>query len=102
MTFKQLVALGAIGVSLVLAGGPAMADEDPASDECGASALQDRIGEPVTGTTADDLHVGGERVTTAKTVRVVKEGQPMTMDHRVDRLTIQIDEEGNLVSATCV
>lgn len=100
MTLKQLLAMGALAMSLTLTGGPAMADED--SDLCGASALQDRIGESVTGTTPDDLRVGGERVTTAGSVRVVEKGQPMTMDHRLDRLTIEVDDDGNLVSATCV
>lgn len=101
MTMKQIFAMSAVGVSLALAS-PAVADEPGEPDECGASALQNRIGEPVTGTTPEDLTVGGERVTTAKSVRVVKEGQPMTMDYRVDRLTIETDEAGNLVSARCV
>lgn len=95
---KQLLAMGAIGMSLALAT-PAIADEP---DECGAGPLQSRIGEPVTGTTADDLHIGGEPVTTAKMVRVVKQGQPMTMDFHADRLTIEVDDDGNLLSARCV
>lgn len=102
MKMKQLLVTGAIGISLALAGA-AVADETGASDECGAGALQDRIGEPVTGTTAEDLVIGGEPVAvTANAVRVVGEGQPMTMDFREDRLTIEVDEDGNLVSARCV
>lgn len=102
MTLKQLLAMGAIGASLCLTA-PAIADEPGEPDECGASALQDRIGESVSGTTVDDLRIGGEPVSIpAKAVRVVEEGQPMTMDFREDRLTIEVDEDGNMLTARCV
>lgn len=74
----------------------------PPPVDCGAASLQDKVGQPVIGSTASDLRVGGQPVRTAGTVRVVRQGQPMTMDFRVDRLTIETDANANLVSARCV
>lgn len=34
-------------------------------------------------------------------VRIVRRGRPMTMDLRPDRLTIIVDDAGNVVSARC-
>lgn len=102
MITKRLLASSVVGTALVLAAA-AVADEPGEPDECGANILQDRIGEAVTGSTTDDLQVGGERVVvSANAVRVVGPGDAMTMDFRSDRLTIDVDEDGNLVSARCV
>lgn len=99
MIGRQFLLIGAV----LAFTGCATADEMPDEDQCGASALQNRLGEPVAGTTPEDLTIGGEPVsTTARTVRVVQTGDPMTMDLRLDRLTIEVDENRNLVSARCV
>lgn len=102
MAMKQIFAASAVGLSVALTGCVATAGNSVEPDECGASALQNRVGEPVTGTTPEDLHVGGDRVTTAQLVRVVQPGQPVTEDFRPDRLTIEVDEDGNLLTARCV
>lgn len=93
-----IFALGAAGCTSAGAGS---ATPSPPAD-CGAAALQDRIGQPVTGTTAADLRIGGEPVASRGTVRVVGPGQAMTMDYREDRLTIETDADGNLATARCV
>lgn len=102
MAGNRLFTMAVFGAALAMAGCAATGEDVADADQCGAEALQDRIGEPVTGTTAEDLLVSGEPVTGANFVRVVEEGQPMTMDYRPDRLTIEVDESGNLVSARCV
>lgn len=105
MLNTKTLAAGAIVTSLALAGctatGGATGPEQPAND-CGAAALQDKIGQPVTGTTAADVRVGGEPVQSLGSVRVVGPNDQMTMDFREDRLTIETDAAGNLVSARCV
>lgn len=102
----KLMTAGSIVLALTVTGctaaGSGAAPQLPPPSDCGAEALQDRIGQPVTGTTALDLRVGGEPVATGDTVRVVGPGQAMTMDYRIDRLTIETDANGNLVTARCV
>lgn len=73
----------------------------PPPDDCGAAALQDKIGQPVTGTTATDAHVGGVPIQSRGNVRIVAPGQAITMDFNPERLTIDTDSAGNLVSARC-
>lgn len=36
------------------------------------------------------------------TLRVVKSGDPMTMDYRQDRLTVEVDDKGKIVRASIV
>lgn len=93
---------GVLAASIILSGCTATGSNPPAANGCGATAVQDRVGQPVTGTTAENLRIGGEPVPTDGPVRVVGPGQPVTMDFRADRLTIETDEEGNMVSARCV
>ena len=99
MIGRQFLSIGAALAFI----GCATADEMPDEDQCGAAALQDRVGEAVSGTTPQDLTIGGEPVSvSANSIRVVETGDPMTMDLRLDRLTIEVDEDRNLVSARCV
>lgn len=103
MAMKQLLAMSAIGASLALAGCAAIADEPGETDECGAGALQGRIGEPVTGTNSDGFQISDEPIPVPQGgIRVVGPNDAMTMDFRLDRLTIETDEDGNLVTARCV
>lgn len=103
MTFNRLLAAGVLTASFALAGCTVSAGggTTPPPADCGAAALQGKTGQPVSGQTATDLTVGGESVQSRGTVRVVAPGQPVTMDFREDRLTIETDASGNLVSARC-
>jgi hypothetical protein len=42
-----------------------------------------------------------QRRSHSSTVRVVRPGQPVTMDYRIDRITVSLDERGRIVSARC-
>lgn len=99
---NRLLAAGTLVAGLALSGCTATAGggTTPSAD-CGAAALAGKTGQPVAGQTAADLTVGGEPVQSRGTVRVVAPGQPVTMDFREDRLTIETDASGNLVSARC-
>ena len=105
MTHNRLLAAGTLFAGLALAGctvsgGSGTTPPAPPAD-CGAAALAGKTGQPVAGQTAADLTVGGEPVQSRGNVRVVAPGQPVTMDFRPDRLTIETDASGNLVSAQC-
>src|SRR5687768_15280055 len=75
--------------------------QHPGTADCGASLLQDRIGEPVTGTSAQDARVGGRPVQSRGAVRIYQSGQPVTQDYSEFRLNLETDAAGNLVIATC-
>lgn len=105
MPDTKLLTIPTILSGLILSGCAAIgASPDtglPPPPDCGALALQDRVGQPVTGQSAEDLLVGGEPVATRGLVRVVAPGQAITMDFNPERLTIETDEAGNLVRAQC-
>lgn len=69
--------------------------------DCGAGALMNKVGQPVTGTTAQDVRVGGQPIATAGAVRVIAPGQPVTQDYRPDRLNLEVNDIGNLVRPFC-
>lgn len=65
--------------------------------ECRADRGQSMIGRP-----ADDRAIASiRRATHSRTVRVVHPGQPVTMDFRPDRLTVEVDNRNRIVSARC-
>lgn len=37
----------------------------------------------------------------ARTIRVVKPGMAVTMDYREDRVTVRVDEQNKIISASC-
>lgn len=69
--------------------------------DCGASLLQDRMGDLVSGTSASDVRVGGNPVQSRGLVRVYVSGQPVTHDYREARLNLETDASGKLVAASC-
>lgn len=73
----------------------------PSPSDCGASLLQDKIGEPVTGSTAADAKVDGVPVQSQGVVRVIAPGQAVTQDYSAARLNLNTDANGKLVRATC-
>lgn len=59
-------------------------------------------GQSMIGRAADDRAIASiRRATHSRTVRVVKPGQPVTMDFRPDRLTVEVDHRNRIVSARC-
>ena len=97
MLSKQILA--ASGCTVTPGPGTGPGPVQPA--DCGAEALQDRIGLPVTGTTAEDVRIAGQPVVSRGTVRVIRPGQPVTMDFRAERLNLEVDASGNLARAYC-
>lgn len=73
----------------------------PPPVDCGADALAGKTGQAVIGSTAQDVRVGGEAIAVPGTIRVIRPGQPVTMDFRHDRLNLEVNAAGNLVRAYC-
>ena len=65
---------------------------DPVSDGCGAKMLQHLIGEKAN---AHDFKAGGTPL------RILPPGSAMTMDHRPDRLNMDVDEGGLITRIWC-
>jgi hypothetical protein len=68
-------------------------------DDCGASALQSRIGQPVA-QGAGGTSIGGVAVS-APAIRVIAPGQPVTQDYSTSRLNLDVDASGRLVRPWC-
>ena len=94
----------AVGVALVISGctntASPVAQQPPPAD-CGASLLQDKVGEPVAGSSAADATVGGVPVQSKGDVRVIAPGQAVIQNYSESRLNLETDGSGNLVRATC-
>jgi hypothetical protein len=90
--------------ALVLAGctnAASPVNQEPATQDCGASLLRNKTGEPVTGTSATDVMVGGVPVKSKGDVRVVAPGQAVIQNYSESRLNLEVDSSGNLVRASC-
>ena len=102
MSFRLKTA--ALVISTMLTGctgaTPPAAQSVPPGD-CGATELQDQIGQSVTGTSASDTMVGGVLVRSKGDVRVVAPGQAVIQNYSETRLNLETDAAGNLVRATC-
>jgi len=72
-------------------------DETPVmgAGDCDTSKLSDIIGKTAT----DALVADAQKRGGARTTRVIKPGQAVTMDYRTDRLNIEVTER-NVVTAT--
>ncbi|WP_156839437.1 I78 family peptidase inhibitor [Novosphingobium aquimarinum] len=69
----------------------------PASDECGAQALQGYLGAVATGSVEARIReAAGEG-----RVRVIGPDDVVTMDFRPDRLNVETDAEGRIVRIRC-
>lgn len=102
--FSHILSGTAVAAAIMLSGcsnaSPTAAQLPPPAD-CGASLLQDRTGQPVSGTSAADARVGGDPVRSQGTVRIYQTGQPVTQDFSESRLNLETDADGNLVLASC-
>ncbi len=65
---------------------------EPGSDSCGAEAREYLLGQAVSEVDLDSL---------ARTVRAIAPGAPVTMDHRPDRLNLDLDGDGVIVRIWC-
>lgn len=65
---------------------------DAVADACGAEAREYLIGQPIGEVDLDTL---------ARTIRTIRPGQPITMDHRPDRLNLDLDGDGAIVRLWC-
>jgi hypothetical protein len=75
--------------------------QKPALQGCGASLLQNKVGEPVTGTSASDTAVGAVPVKSKGDVRVIAPDEAVIQNYSESRLNLEVDDSGNLVRASC-
>lgn len=86
-----------LGVAFLLAACASQPPAESVSGTCQADAAQGHVGQPAT-----DANVDAARSAAgAKTVRVLKPGQPATMDYRHDRANVLLDDAGNIARITC-
>ncbi|MCK9542042.1 MAG: I78 family peptidase inhibitor [Novosphingobium sp.] len=82
----------------VLAESPAVETANPTEDQCGASKLSEYLNAVPTKDVMDNIKaiVGHDRI------RVIEPGSAVTMDYRVDRLNLDIGEDGRIKRFHCV
>ena len=100
MTLKSLPLFAALMVGL--SGCVIIVDDDgirrakpkpdaPVADACGASGYQSLLGASLAAVTLpEDVNV-----------RVIRPGDAVTMDHREDRMNIELDDDGTITRVYC-
>ncbi len=83
MRFIVVVAAGVLALS-----GCKSEEPDP-NDQCGASALQDRVGQPVSDFEFDE------------DTRIIPPNTAVTQDFLADRLNVELDENGIITRINC-
>lgn len=74
------------------------ADADADVAQCNADAAQSFVGQQA----GDDVVAQARAAAGADgAVRVIKPGQPVTMDFRADRLNVEVDDQGVIVRIHC-
>ena len=66
--------------------------QQPDTDTCGAAALSARIGTPVQDHSFDDA---------TRPYRIIPPNSAVTMDHRPDRLNVDVDDKGVITRIWC-
>lgn len=69
----------------------------PLADGCNADAIKQYVGQPASPETVD----AARKAAGAELARVLRPGQPATMDYRADRINILLDEHDRIARATC-
>jgi hypothetical protein len=64
----------------------------PTEDACGAAALQHLVGQD---------HTSHDFAKEAKALRIIPPNSAVTMDHRPDRLNVDIDDQGTVTRIWC-
>jgi len=88
---QRLVFLG-IGAIALAACQPDREAAPDTAKSCGADALQHLVGEPRSAFESQNIDAP---------TRILPPGSVMTMDHRLDRLNIDLDEEGQITRIWC-
>lgn len=83
-----------IASALLLAACEMPADEPVTEGACGADTLQHLVGAPAAAAEA-------EAESRPEAVRIIRPGQPVTMDYRIDRLNFELDENDEIVQVYC-
>ena len=96
----------AIGAAMMMAGCTPSTNATPPADApapgpsgggCTAAPLTAYVGRPFTSEVGADL----QRLSGARTLRVVRPGMMVTMDFREDRLTVTLDAKGAVERVGC-
>lgn len=69
----------------------------PANAACKPEAAQSFVGQPGSDALAEQARAAAG----ASAVRMLKPGQPMTMDYRSDRLNVMLDDAGLVAEVRC-
>ena len=77
---------------------PAATPPGDASAQCNAAAAKAFVGREATEATVAEAQTAAGAT---GAVRVIKPGQPVTMDFRGDRLNVEVDERNGIVRITC-
>jgi hypothetical protein len=92
---KQFLVIGVAVFSLAACStlqAPSEPHRDDGSSPCGAEGMGYLIGQDIRGVDTESL---------AERVRVISPGDMVTMDHRPDRLNIDLDASGIIVALRC-
>ena len=102
---RSLTLIAALGVSMTACAGTQAGNPPPAADtppETAMSCQVDDIGSRFVGEVADEKTVERAREASgAKTVRVIPPDTMVTMDHREDRLNIEVDAKNVITKLRC-
>ena len=69
----------------------------PAAGACNADAIQPYVGQVA----STDVVDAARKAAGAELVRALKPNDAATLDYRVERLNIMLDDDSKIVSATC-
>lgn len=106
MISRSLTCAGGIAAAIILVGCtgsavPPSATASPPLEDCGASVLKSKVGQPVTGHTASDVRVGDAPVQSHGDVRVIGPNDAMIQNYSEARLNLDVDAARNLVRPWC-
>ncbi|WP_158541598.1 I78 family peptidase inhibitor [Pelagibacterium lacus] len=106
MPIRQISLLSIASAALLAVGACSSTTTPPDTSmpppiDCGASALANKAGGVVTGSTAQDVRIDGQPVRSTGTVRIYQSGQPVTQDYNPNRLNLEVSVARTLVRASC-
>jgi len=86
-----------VAIALILAGCTPVEMRKPRGAVCHADPAQRYVGRAGEAGAIQ----GARRASGARTVRVVRPGEMMTMDFRADRMTVTVDKHGTIERIAC-
>lgn len=93
-TSFRLLGLSAIAMLMSACATPAT---PPAAGACNADAIRPYVGQVATSVVVESAR----KAAGAQLVRALKPNDPVTMDYRVERINILVDDANKIVRATC-